>query len=417
MKSLKSIGDAQLFHNILNQFILTGFSYIVPILLIPFLINRIGLKFYGLVNFVLAVSFYFQVFIEFGFDLSNVELIVPVRDDHKAVSRIVSQILQTKFLLLLFSGLVLGSIVAIVPQFREHYVLYIFAYLRIAGVGLGLTWLFRSMEDMKYITRITLPIKTITTLPIFFLVKGEDDYVWVLVIFMLECVISGVVSIVYAFRRYELSWGCPSLKDSMVMLRHSWPFFTTTLLTKIYQTTNPVVLGFVGGDYYVGVYTAAEKLHNAYASFISPLLAHVLYPYFTRVRSWVKINPVVVVVLFVNLVALVGMYLLAPYLIPYIIKSDGDEILYYFNIFLLLLVISIPNDLLGFPYLGVMGHVDKVNETTIWASVAYILLVGGLILTEHVSIVALIISLILVTAISLSGRGWYIHKYQSTISY
>lgn len=417
MKGLKPIGDARLFHNILNQFILTGFSYIVPILLIPFLINRIGLEKYGLVNFVLAVSFYFQVFIEFGFDLSNVGLIVPVRDDRNAVSRIVSGILQTKFLLLIVSGLVLGGIVAIVPQFRAHYVLYILAYLRIAGVGLGLTWLFRSMEDMKYITRITLPIKTITTLPIFFLVKGEEDYVWVLVIFMLECVISGGVSIVYAFRRYGLSWVCPSLRDSEAMLRHSWPFFTTTLLTKIYQTTNPVILGLVSGDYYVGVYTAAEKLHNAYASFISPLLAHVLYPYFTRVKSWIKINRIVVVVLLVNLVALVCMYLLAPYLIPYIIKSGGDEILSYFNIFLLLLVISIPNDLLGFPYLGVMGHVGKVNRTTIWASVAYLLLVGGLILTDRVSIVSLIIVLILVSAISLSGRGWYIRKYQSTVSH
>ncbi|WP_159100551.1 hypothetical protein [Porphyromonas cangingivalis] len=51
------------------------------------------------------------------------------------------------------------------------------------------------------------------------------------------------------------------------------------------------------------------------------------------------------------------------------------------------------------------------------ASVAYLLLVGGLILTDRVSIVSLIIVLILVSAISLSGRGWYIRKYQSTVSH
>lgn len=408
MNQVRRVLKSRLFSNIWNQFILTGFSYVVPILLIPFLINRIGLGNYGLLNFIIATSCYFLILIEFGFDLSNVQLIVPVRENRSEVSRIVSTILCSKVLFLLLSGVILFLLVFFFPELRRNYILYILAFFWMSGFGLNITWLFRSMEDVKYVTRMVLPIKIISLSPIFILVKDEKDTAWVLFCYMLETLSGAFFSIFLAFRRYNLFLYHPSSSEVWTMLKYSWPYFTSTFLTRVTQVSNPILLGIVRGDYYVGVYTAAEKLHNAYASFISPLLAHVLYPYFARIKSWAKINRIVLVVLFSNFLILTIMYWVSPYLIPYILKTGGEEVQRYFNLFLILLVISIPANLLGFPYLGVMGHVNKVRNTITWTSGVYLLLLFVLYLTDCVTIGSLILVLIVVNLLSLSGFLYHI---------
>lgn len=72
---ISRVVKSKLFSNIFNQFLLYGFSHILPFLLMPYLLTTIGVAKYGLVNFALAFSFYFQVVNEWGFDLSNVRIV------------------------------------------------------------------------------------------------------------------------------------------------------------------------------------------------------------------------------------------------------------------------------------------------------------------------------------------------------
>ena len=55
-----AIVKSKLFNNIVNLFILQGFGYIYPILLIPFLINTIGVEKYGLVYYSVAFACTFR---------------------------------------------------------------------------------------------------------------------------------------------------------------------------------------------------------------------------------------------------------------------------------------------------------------------------------------------------------------------
>ena len=91
--TLSQVFKSRLLSNIWNQFLLYGFSSIIPILLIPYLLNVIGVEKYGLVNFAIIFSFYFQIFNEFGFDLSNVRHVVNNRDNQEKLGRIVSHTL------------------------------------------------------------------------------------------------------------------------------------------------------------------------------------------------------------------------------------------------------------------------------------------------------------------------------------
>lgn len=114
---ISRVVKSKLFSNIFNQFLLYGFSQILPFLLMPYLLATIGVAKYGLVNFALAFSFYFQVVNEWGFDLSNVRHVVKNRDDSKELSKIFWSIIGCKGLLLIMSLLIYTLIIFLIPKF------------------------------------------------------------------------------------------------------------------------------------------------------------------------------------------------------------------------------------------------------------------------------------------------------------
>lgn len=407
---ISRIVKSKLFSNIFNQFLLYGFSQILPFLLMPYLLATIGVAKYGLVNFALAFSFYFQVVNEWGFDLSNVRHVVKNRDDPKELSKIFWSIIGCKGLLFIVSSLIYTLIVLLIPKFHGNEWLYFWSFIRLFGIIITPFWLFRSMEDMKYVTRISLMVKCFCILPIFFIVKFPGDYNWVMFFFSLEAIFSGIVSLLIAIKRYRLLFYRVRLLDIRFYFKDSLPFFTSVFLTCIYQTSNTFVLGLVCGDSVTGIYSASEKLYNAYASLVAPLINHIFYPYFSRIKNLVRINKMVLTIILSNLIILIMVYIVSPYLIPIFIKVEVNNIVNYFNIFLLVLVFSISNEILGFPYLGILGQIKEVKDSTWYASLFYLSLLLLFLFFGMVNVLNLILLLLGTNIVCLLFRLWFIKK-------
>lgn len=407
---ISRVVKSKLFSNIFNQFLLYGFSQILPFLLMPYLLVTIGVAKYGLVNFALAFSFYFQVVNEWGFDLSNVRHVVKNRDDSKELSKIFWSIIGCKGLLFIVSSLIYTLIVLLIPKFHGNEWLYFWSFIRLFGIIITPFWLFRSMEDMKYVTRISLMVKCFCILPIFFIVKFPGDYNWVMFFFSLEAIFSGIVSLLIAIKRYRLLFYRVRLLDIRFYFKDSLPFFTSVFLTRIYQTSNTFVLGLVCGDSVTGIYSASEKLYNAYASLVAPLINHIFYPYFSRIKNLVRINKMVLTIILSNLIILIMVYIVSPYLIPIFIKVEVNNIVNYFNIFLLVLVFSISNEILGFPYLGILGQIKEVKDSTWYASLYYFSLLLLFLFFGMVNVLNLILLLLGTNIVCLLFRLWFIKK-------
>lgn len=407
---ISRVVKSKLFSNIFNQFLLYGFSQILPFLLMPYLLVTIGVAKYGLVNFALAFSFYFQVVNEWGFDLSNVRHVVKNRDDSKELSKIFWSIIGCKGLLFIVSSLIYTLIVLLIPKFHGNEWLYFWSFIRLFGIIITPFWLFRSMEDMKYVTRISLMVKCFCILPIFFIVKFPGDYNWVMFFFSLEAIFSGIVSLLIAIKRYRLLFYRVRLLDIRFYFKDSLPFLTSVFLTRIYQTSNTFVLGLVCGDSVTGIYSASEKLYNAYASLVAPLINHIFYPYFSRIKNLVRINKMVLTIILSNLIILIVVYIVSPYLIPIFIKVEVNNIVNYFNIFLLVLVFSISNEILGFPYLGILGQIKEVKDSTWYASLFYLSLLLLFLFFGMVNVLNLILLLLGTNIVCLLFRLWFIKK-------
>lgn len=409
--NVKKIFGSKIFENLSNQTILYGFSHLIPLILLPYLINTIGIEKYGIINFVIAFSFYFQVVNEFGFDLSNVHYVVDNRENKKKLSEILLAIIQCKIYMLFLSALVFFFIVFFVNKFRQELVIYIFAFIRMIGIVITPLWLFRSMEEIKYVTKITMPIKILSTLPIFIFVRDKEDYFLVMLFFAVESIVSGIVAFHVAVKHYNLQLKIQSFSTIKKYFIDSVPFFISTFLYRIYHNANTLIIGLLFGDAIVGIYTAAEKLNNAYSAFISPIITQVFYPFFQRIRDMRKISKAIGIMSVGNIFVLMLVCVLVHLFLGYFIHENIDDILLYFDMLLLVMVLSIPNDLLGFPYLGVLGKTNEVTKSTLYATIGYFIVVGISIMV-YPSVILMIIALIVANIINVLYKIYCINKYK-----
>lgn len=407
---VRAIVKSKLFNNIVNLFILQGFGYIYPILLIPFLINTIGVEKYGLVYYSVAFAWYFQVISEFGFDLSNVKHVVENKNYIGKLSEIFCCVVTTRLILASILFIVYLTIIFSFPKFREYNMLYIIAYIRVFSTAFLPYWLFRSLENVKEVTRISLIVKTICILPIFLVVREESDYIWVISFFSLNEIVSSIAGIIMVRKCYNLKYVRCSFIQMKFYFKDSVPFFASTIATRLYTNSNILVVGSFLGEYAVGIYSVSEKLYNAYSAIVAPLIQHVFYPYFMRVKNIIRMNKIIVCATGVNIVILVIIYLTIPFILPLFIKIEDNLIIKNFNWFLILLAIDVPVMFLGYPYLGVLDKIKYVNLSAITVSIYHLAGLYVLYLKNLLSISSVIILLITTQAICLIQRIIYINK-------
>ena len=121
-------------------------------------------------------------------------------------------------------------------------------------------------------------------------------------------------------------------------------------------------------------------------------------------------NKVIVFAVGINIILLVVVYFIVPYILPFFIKVGDYLILDNFNLFLILLAIDVPVMFLGYPYLGVLNKIKYVNLSAVMASVYHLMGLCVLYITNILSISSVIILLITTQIVCLIQRIIYINK-------
>ena len=164
MNEIKTKNKSQkrlLIENIVSLSLLQWVNYLVPLLLIPFLVRSLGIEVFGLVMFAQSVSTIFIIFSDLGFSITGTRKISIHTDDKKQISEIFWDITTIKAATLILLFGVLLILIAFVPKFSKEPLLFIFSY----GVTIGSTvfpsWFFQGIQKMKTITVVNATAKLI----------------------------------------------------------------------------------------------------------------------------------------------------------------------------------------------------------------------------------------------------------------
>ena len=152
-------------------------GYVFPLITIPYLARVIGVEGFGKIAFAAAVIVWFQTISDWGFNYTATRDVARNRDNLEKVSRIFSNVLWARVLLMLISFVLLCTLTETIPYFKENQAILLVTFLLVPGHIMFPDWFFQAMERMKYITIFSLISKALFTVLVFVLIKEKQDYI------------------------------------------------------------------------------------------------------------------------------------------------------------------------------------------------------------------------------------------------
>ncbi len=409
---LKNISNEK--RNLLSNFfslsVLQIFTYILPLLTLPYLVSVLGVDKYGLVMFAQSFIMFFNIFIDFGFNLSATREIAIHRDNKSKLTEIFSSVVSIKLVLTLLSLIVMTIIVFSFEKFSINWELYYLTFLMVIGQVLFPVWYFQGIEKMKYITIINITSKLIFTIAIFIFIRKESDYILVPILNGLGFVFGGGYSLWVLKKNFKQNFEFQSLQVLKFYFRDSSQFFLSRAFVSVYTSANVFVLGMFTNTTMVGYYSVAEKFYYALQGLSGPI-TQVLYPYVAKEKNIQLFKKILYFVVVVNVLGTILLYFLGmDFFAILFTKEIAFESVIVFKILLLANVIVVPSIMIGYPFLGALGFAKYANMSVIYASIVHIVGLFVLAMLNKVTIYNIATMIIVTQLVDFLYRIFGVYK-------
>lgn len=259
-------------------------NYLLPLLVLPYLIRVIGPEKFGLIAFAQAFIQYFMIFTDYGFSLTATRKISLCRE-LKEARAIFSTVMTVKFILAFLSYLILLFLINAVPKFRNDWLLYLFSFGAVIGNTLFPVWLFQGTEKMKYITIINIIGGIIYAISIFIFVRSATDYLLVPLLNSLFFIVTGLLGLYIAFKEFDLEFVFQSYSEIKQELKTGWEVFISVVAINTYTTTRIFAVGLLTNNIITGYYSIAERIVGIIQTFPLTALSQAIYPRLSRIFS------------------------------------------------------------------------------------------------------------------------------------
>lgn len=266
--------------NVFYSSILTVSNYLFPLLTYPYVSRILGVTNIGICNFVDSIVHYFVLFSALGIGSVGIREIAASRGDKQQLNNTFSNLIFFNTLVTAIALVVYIVAIYAVPQLYEYHDLMWVGVLKIVGNFLLIEWLFKGLEEFKYITNRTILVKILYVISVFVFVRKEEDYDIYFLLMTLMIAINAFFNIWYARKHVIFSL------SGINIMKYAKPICILglyTVLTSMYTTFNTTYLGFISTNEEVGYYTTATKLfsiiialYTAFTGVMMPRMSNLL---------------------------------------------------------------------------------------------------------------------------------------------
>lgn len=323
-------GRSRIFSNFLALGILQGTNFLLPVLVMPFVIKKIGVDGYGVVAVAQVVMLIFTTITDYGFNLTATRALALHRNDAVKNARLFFTVLAAKmFMCLLLLGVLL-LLITLVPFFKPHFQLYLLGFTYVVGQSLLVSWFFQGLEKMKYITIYTLLARLLFAGLVFVFIREKADNRFFILFMGIGSLVAGVLSIFQAMRLCRLPVLRPTWHDIKHELKEGWPVMVSNISINTFLSINVFMLRLFTNDLIAGYYSVAEKIFLATRQ-IAVMFSQVIYPPLCQLvqkgesatRSFFR--TVYVPFLILVLLACVMLFSFSSYIIWFFLKQDSGQ--------------------------------------------------------------------------------------------
>lgn len=245
--------------NFLYSSILTTANYIFPFLTYPYVSRVLGVHNIGICNFVDSIINYFILFSMMGIGATGIREIAKSKNNPENRNRIFSSLFILNTISTTIALIILIISIYSVPKLYEYKELMYIGALKLVCNYLLIDWLYRGLEEFKYVTIRTIIVKCIYVGAVFIFIHKANDYKTYYLISCLMITFNALFNGTYARKFVRLSFSNITLRP------YIYPFIILgiyCILTSMYTSFNVAYLGFASNETEVGYYTTATKLYS-----------------------------------------------------------------------------------------------------------------------------------------------------------
>jgi len=140
--------------NIFNFFLYQITNYLVPLITIPYIIQKVGPEKFGILSFIQAFIYYFFIIVDYGIEISGVRKIAKARDSGEEINLLFNTFMLLRMLLMVACFILLIFFMWLIPEIRTYYLIYLFSFGIIPAQILMTTWFYTGMEEIQYLNYI-----------------------------------------------------------------------------------------------------------------------------------------------------------------------------------------------------------------------------------------------------------------------
>ncbi len=319
----------RLLSNFFSLSILQGADYILPLLTMPYLFRVLGAEKFGLVAFSTSTLFFFNILVEYGFNLSATRDISKNIGSKQKIQEIFATVLTAKLFLLLVSFFLLSLLIVIFDKFNNDWQLFYLSFLLVIGNALLPTWFFQGIEEMKYISYFSLGARLFFTLGIFIFISSPDDYLLQPLMNGGGMILIGIFSIHFVKKKYDIKFSFQSFNKIRRVLKDGLNIFITEFIPNLYSNFSNILLGFFATMEIVGYYSLATKVIDVFNRLIY-IVRNITFPYLNKNNK--NFKKVAKVTILGGAILSFFAYSTTYYLVPFIFGTKAYNSLVYIYI-------------------------------------------------------------------------------------
>jgi PST family polysaccharide transporter len=403
-----------------NKLLFENFGYLsllqivilaAPLIAYPYLIRILGSENYGLVIFMQSIVAFFNILINFGLNIFSTKDVAINKSDKNKLSEIFSTVLILKIILFILGLIILSFFCYFIPFFNNNILLAFVCYSLSLSEVLFPVWFYQGLEKMKYITIINVISKLIFTISIFFIIKQSEDYILFPMLMSVGGLIGSGVSLFLAFKVEKIVFKFIDFRNLMNYTIKTFPFFISRISAVFTVQVNSILIGTSIGMSEVAYYDLAKKIIEI-LKIPNSLINQTVYPKIAREKNVVFVRKVFNIRLALSLILYLTTILLGEHIVYFLGGKEMQEatsLLYLFGFLIPLTGITF---YLGSTVLVSFNYENKFNVSVVYSTLLYLIMILFLYLTDEITVVNLIYSIISTEFLLALYRYYYCKQYK-----
>ena len=278
MAFIKPPNNGKLFSNFIALGIVQGTNFLLPLLIMPYVISKIGADGFGVVAVAQVLMIYLSSISDYGFNLTATRDISLCKNDDAKLAKIFFTVLATRLIITSFLLILLFIAIVLIPVLKQQGVLYLTGFTYVIGQALLVSWFFQGREKMHYITLSTLISRLVFVILVLLFMHRKEDSSFFLLFLGAGNIIAGLFSIFLAIRKFNIRFAKPVWADIKSELKGGWQITISNLSINTYMYSSIFILRIFTNDMIVGYYSIAERIFFAARQVLS-VFSQVVYPH------------------------------------------------------------------------------------------------------------------------------------------